>query len=320
MEVLLRLPQECLACHHQSPGPACRLRQTSCPRSSWTREDISPSRSLPDCCQPEHLAAIGSPVWYSIQKGTRHTLLTRILMLILPSPARSAWSPFLPALPFPGWHRPTPTPRNRGEDVIFLFSKSSCTTPLTQWAWRALDQTQVGVPAHEGQLCPEPPRWARDKARAAFGGQKWLQRWADTTFLQHGGAHRGNRASGYASARTSKTILGASRVHMCLYFCILYYLLYIFKILVSKNGISLELDSNQTTCGSHCSGSLQIFWKVLWLKSPFPCLLHTNSYTINPLTYNITALPRLLNLASTGCPIQNKDTVVQMCRLFKNIK
>lgn len=28
---------------------------------------------FPDCCQPEHLAATGSPIWYGTHKGTHHT-------------------------------------------------------------------------------------------------------------------------------------------------------------------------------------------------------------------------------------------------------
>lgn len=109
---------------------------------------------FPDCCQPEHLAAIGSPVWYSTQKGKHHTLLTGISVPNIPSPTRSAWSPFLPALPIAGWHRPPCG--NGGGDMICLFSKPFCTTLLTQWVSESLATEHTGVSAHKVQHCPEP--------------------------------------------------------------------------------------------------------------------------------------------------------------------
>lgn len=72
---------------------------------------------------------------------------------------------------------------------------------------------------------------------------------------------------------------------------------------VRKNGVCLALDCNQTT--------LQMFQQALRLKSLLlPSCLHADSDTINLLTYNTTAFPHLLSLASTGCRIQNKDTAV----------
>lgn len=93
------------------------------------RKLYPPPGVFPDCYQPEHLTATGSPypAWYP--EGNMPEHLTRFAMLFLPSPARSAWSPLLPALPFAEWHR-LPS-GNRSGDVACLFSKSLGTMPPT---------------------------------------------------------------------------------------------------------------------------------------------------------------------------------------------
>lgn len=68
-----------------------------------------------------------------------------------------------------------------------------------------------------------------------------------------------NRASGYDTVPKSKAILGASRVHKCLYFCRI-------KIQVSKIGVSLALDFNQTSYGTLNSDPFQMFQQALQLK------------------------------------------------------
>lgn len=160
----------------------------------------------------------------------------------------------------------------------------------------------------QAPLCPrcgsvKAHQMGQGRGRHCVCDQKRLQRQVDTTLLQHGHAPTASRAEGSPTAQVSKTIPGGSTVHISISARI--------KIQVSKNGVSLDL--NQTSYRMQHS-DLSVFPAILWPESPFPCLLCTNSYTINLLTYNTTALPCLLNLASTGCPIQNKDTVVQMCR------
>lgn len=181
MEVPLALLQERVTRH----GPDLSRRShigRHCPRSWWTRKDISPCRSPAGLSAAGSRSAMVSGTVSRREPGTRFSLGSSRW----PSDShRACCSPTCPSLL-----------RWRG-DRLCLFSSSPGTTSLLQGA-QCLRAEHLRCP-RTGLCASRAPQVSQHEG-AAFQGPRCLRGPTDTPCLQYRGAQVENRAHRYTTA------------------------------------------------------------------------------------------------------------------------
>lgn len=177
--------------------PAGHIRH-HCPRSRWTRKDISP------CGSPAGLSAAGSRSPMVSGMEPRRELSTHFSLGSSRWPSnscRACCSPSGPSLL--RWHG----------DKLCLLSSSSGTTPLLQRA-QCLRAEPLRCPSTG--VCEGRAPEVSQCGGTAFQGPGCLQGLTDKPCLQYRGAQVENRAHQYTTAWISKTIPGVKHMHIFL--------------------------------------------------------------------------------------------------------
>lgn len=149
MKVLLPLPQEYLTCHHQTPNPACRSRQTS-----LSQVLVDQERHIP--LQESFVTAGSQSTWQPQVRYPEGTMPQSSHRDLNACPSLS-WTLRLEPIPICpslcGWHRP----RCGNGDTICLFSESFCTRLRTQRVSGSLRTEHTQASQHTGRSSAQSP-------------------------------------------------------------------------------------------------------------------------------------------------------------------